>query len=393
MRKWISTLLMVFLIIICFFAPFGASEVKAAGENTSKSPTDNVYYAAILRGQSRVYYAVSGVSQYWFTDTADLGKTDSGVQRLSEKPSFIALTSENMCGLAVGKRNEFCNENRLRGALATLTINGYGDVTIEVSNGVTVTNTIFYYIVADYSANGKMLYCQGNNMCENSKFIGAGSNWSNLDKNGSTMIFSTNDDAGFVKTEKDGGALRYTGYNIINNMPKTYFDVAKLSGAYVVAAMSVQYEGINYYINYDVFNDKSVFMNVGNQDAIGKRSLWYAQANAKTGEAANYTGQYLAVRAALIHRKEAPVTSNDGYNDLEAFFIDTGIPALKIIIIIMFLVTGSATMINIVKASDEPDTRRSEIKRFIGLFTGAFAVYLILEFYDEFIDIVSGWIG
>ena len=57
----------------------------------------------------------------------------------------------------------------------------------------------------------------------------------------------------------------------------------------------------------------------------------------------------------------------------------------------LFLVLGAINVVAIIQASDEPANRRALIKRLIGMFVGALIIYLILEFYQDIIEIVLDW--
>jgi hypothetical protein len=96
----------------------------------------------------------------------------------------------------------------------------------------------------------------------------------------------------------------------------------------------------------------------------------------------------IASNAALIKPVgEHGSKNNRGVSLMENFFENTLRPLLIIAIGILFVIVGTHTGVTIVKSSDEPEVRSAAIKKFIGLFVGAFLIAMILVFYK---DIITG---
>ena len=99
-------------------------------------------------------------------------------------------------------------------------------------------------------------------------------------------------------------------------------------------------------------------------------------------------------KAPLSERKEGSYSINDinqnnGFALMEGFFEETLRPILIIAIGVLFVIVGTHTGVTIVKSSDEPEVRSAAIKKFIGLFVGAFIIMMILIFYKDIITAIQ----
>jgi len=392
MKGFISKVLILLFIGVMFLIPFDSSSVKAA-----QSLNQVVYYQSLVESGSK-QTALTVVSQYRYKITNDMGRTDSDgnpLSGLATKSSFDSINSDNICtNFNVGG---VCAGGKLPGSLATLTISADGDVVFALANGVELENLHFYYIIANMDGGMNQLYCSKTSMCEEAKIISSVQNvytkWTNQTNAGNMWYGSYSIKDNFSVSESASGVVTYKNYNLIDKMSASLASQAKTHGAYVVSAYSVKYNNKTYYVNYDLVERSAPFKSVGNESSSSvQNAMTCSSPTSKTG-CTNLVDTVSKAAALITSPMGAGPTASEGYGVVHEFFVHTGIPILKIIIILMFLITGTMTMIHIVQASDEPEVRRSEIKRFIGLFTGALVIYLILLFYEEIIAMVSGWLS
>ena len=104
-----------------------------------------------------------------------------------------------------------------------------------------------------------------------------------------------------------------------------------------------------------------------------------------------FTFMLMLFTPSLVSARERGET-NAGFAIMGNFFEETLRPILIIAIGILFAIVGTHTGVTIVKSSDEPEVRREAIKKFIGLFIGAFVIAVILIFYKDIIEIVRKYI-
>ena len=187
-------------------------------------------------------------------------------------------------------------------------------------------------------------------------------------------------------------------------MSPTYLDLANKYGAYVIVGGSIGYLSNTYYLNYNIDDEEYwKFSSVGNvyenetlsHEEMTSYNMRLCKQNLTDQNGCGGvvgTSSSVSSHAVLIFNPN--ITDDNGkesYTKINNYFTNTVIPILKVVVVMLFLIFGTTTIVKIVHASDEPALRRSLISKLIGMFIGAVIIYLILQFYEDIIEIVSGW--
>jgi hypothetical protein len=269
-----------------------------------------------------------------------------------------------------------------------------GYVTIYLSNEVELTNLRFYHILPVKN----QLYCDINNgssivvgICENAKTVyknaSGVSNWSDKSKYGNFVYRSEIGlEEDFEKSTSPTGARTYSNFNILNDLEGSTREAALDKGIYFVSSMTVKYKGSTYYIGDYTLDDK-VFTSIGNETT----ATLTGSVNSYAGTSHSSDGVTVVSQvAALLRPFDARgINDNEGTKMLNNYFVETVMPVIIIVVGILFLVVGAMTGVKIVQTSDEPDERRNQIKKLVGIFIGAVAIALIFMFYKNIIEAIS----
>ena len=410
MKKFIYKGCILLFIFMIMLVQFDMTQVKAA--EATKEVT-SYYQAIVLNDLNGKYSGFTAVSQYYYKtpNFADpyVGKrndvaTDNAKYK-NEAAKFYydfkgvpSSGGEFNCNVVFGTSGEplhpnkaLCNKTELNGDLFTLAITNYGNVKIHVQNGVNIANIRFYYIIAGYLNDAQLFGSNtSSTVAQNAKKILAdNSNWKSKSKTGGSLVFTSSNMAGFTEKSLEGGGKIYKGFNIIDNMDSNYADLAKEYGAYIITAASISYKDKLYTLN----NTNSTFDIVGNiisEYGYERTGGSYTYCENVAGEGCTTNLTIVSKAAVLVYPGDKEKESV-GYTKMEKYLDSVIIPALQVILIILFMVVGTTTVVTIVKASDEPEVRHSNIKKLIAMFVGTVVVFFLLMFYKEIIEIVRGW--
>ena len=405
MKRFIANLYLFILCCVLVY-PFNIKEVSAAEEDIG---SNYVYYQALV-SKNNTYKSFSAVSQFFYTNTAHLGKT--GVDGESNLPianrsTFSSLydvggNQETLCSVFSNYASDlYCNNGIIK-PLASLKISATGLVSMKLSNEVTLGSLQIYYLLANRVGDlNQHMYCQNSNgttkICDNATHVistsnGANAgNWSNRTKDGVGMHFTevsiTNK---FTKTETQIGETIYSGYDIFKDMEQGMAELAEASGVYVLTSFSVKYGERMYYVNNYALKKTFSSEATANINATTYKSVIInsnpTDVNSNSGQAINQ----IPSNAALVKpATDSSNKNNRGFALMENFFEDTLRPILIIAIGVLFVIVGTHTGVTIVKSSDEPEVRKEAIKKFGGLFVGAFTIAIILIFYKDIITAVK----
>jgi hypothetical protein len=395
MKKIISKTLVLLVSIIYCLIPLSPNLVKAATSTNTSNEPNIVYYQSIVQSSlsnSGGFSSINVVSQYHYKSTSSLDSINN-----KNVNTFTSLTNSSICGLSTfsSYASGLCNnDSTLKGALATLKIDNYGNITMTLGNDVELTNLRIYYIIANRS-NETRLFCDDNNICPNAKNItktDGTSNWKNFSKTGNMVYTQSTIGDSFTSSTTSSGT-NYSGFNIFSNMSSTWRDYASGPGVYVVTSFSISYNGKNYYANNYTIDSKT-FNNIGSTSSNAAETQAYLTCTKATEYSCEDNIDSVTKAAALVKMDEtSTTTSNVGVSAAWTFY-DTYVKTIVVIVVgVMFVVTGTSTIVTIVKSSDEPEVRSSEIKRLIGLFTGAVTIALILYFAKDIVIAISGLFG
>ena len=398
----ISSFLFMMTILM---VQFNVKSVSAEEEETVVS-----YYQAIV-GSSNNATELSGftaVSQFYYKNAGQIGqKDDEGETKsaISAKGagSYYNLDSD-VCNKVFksGSADTYCNDkNNIKPAIAKLTITNHGDVEVYVGTNVSVANLQFYYVIANQSNQAQLFCSSSGTICDGAKQIKADENnmgaWKSYNRSGGDMVYNdSNIDGVFNKRIHATGGVTYDKFNIVTNMKPEYAELAKKYGVYVVTTLAVRYVYSNteymYYLNYGIQN--TTFADVDNLSSNSLSNVNVcSKDNVRVENGCTAYPNSVSKAALLVKPSPDVVATNRGYNQISDYMNSTIIPITKIVVIMLFLVVGTTTVVTIVKSSDEPEVRHASIKKFITLFVSAVVVYLVLEFYPEIEVAVRGWFG
>ena len=377
--KWRYKILRCLLILSFLFPIVATTTVSRVSAAENFEDKFIVMYQGIVTysGSKNTFSSFSSVSQRYHTSNGTLATTNN--------PS---LDGETICSKTPS--TDYCNgENKLNSYIAFLRMSSDGDIVINltVANEATIKKLRIFYIVNDAS-NDMLLYCDYNTICPRAKIVSSDSQNSNWRNSAKTGTFEISDLESYFSVSRNDTRYRYSGFNVFNNMNAYQASLAKEKGVYVIISMDISFMIRNREGNINTY--KYI-----NNDSIGFESVGDEYANnvytTNSGQKYNTVVQ----NAALIKPSKSTYDPNDSaaYREFKDFFDGTLRYIIIAVIGVMFLVTGSMTVVTIVKSSDEPEVRSSSIKKLIALFTGALTVALILLFYNQIIDIVSGWFG
>lgn len=403
MKRLISKIIILSFISMILCIPLSSSSVKvdAASDNivlmqafaTNETPVS----------ADTIITSINAVSQYYWKNTSEIGKKDENgnlKSAIEVKSKFTGINENTVCTtanlLASTQKKDLCKDNSLKGTLAILTMTSNGDIRIEVQSGAELKQVQIRYIIANKAGEGQ-LYCNNSNdLCPRAaKTYGNNStNWVGKDASGNFLTYNSSIgfEGPFRVSDVAGGKVLFSNYNVIEKMPANNREQAETYGAYVVISTTISYGGKDYFVNsnrIDNNGDRYDFASIGNDNNNALMQVVTCNNPYKSACADNIS--VVSSVAALIRSPSSDPTADENYNSFVEAFEKDYVPVIKVIVIIMFFVTGGATMINIIKASDDPEERSSQIKRFVWMFIGAAIIYLILEFYDEVIDVVAGW--
>lgn len=414
MRKFLTSILL-FVVCSTFCSAFfvaGNNKVVAADVDSA----NYVYYAGFAKDADTSManiFAYSVVSQYFYKNLDNLsgkGSNKETLEYVKESNQYNSINTdsneickfsgfENLC-VKVGKTKKLLN-------LASIAITNGGHVSVDLQNGVIINSLRLFYIVADSSGEA-LTYCSNkadNNICDGAKRVAHGnSTWKNAGKYQKMVFSQSSMESIFNYSEEESGIKHFTGFNIFEQMDGTQAKLAQSAGAYVIPYMSITYKGVEYYLNGNLINEVVFDNNIGNHDTKKTYAVFKnPQANAAIVDeifdacistSLSESGKArltLSSRAALIMPSNtAGSGGNSALNILMKFFKDNLQPIIMVVVGIMFVIGGISTGINIVKSGDEPETRRQEIKKLVGLITALVAIELILYFYEEIIDAIMG---
>ena len=320
--------------------------------------------------------------------------------------NFVISAMDPFCGpenrdnkvdsfFGLANNREYFNKN-----IAYLKLTDKGNVTISVANGVTLSGLQLFYIVPIVTEAGTQLLCPGNadNICTRAKSLSdVSSNWKDTARVGTLNFSGSSINNVFEKSSSSRGGEIYSGFNIFDEMSSTYSSLAKTlvddgdpypPGIYVTSVFTVSYipsgksESVTYNVNGRIREFE--FTSIGNtgDSAASSHSVSYVIGTTTVNTVSNI--------AALITQTETKENSKMRSEFMEIFnkYVK---PIAYAVIGIMFVVTGTMTVITIVKSSDEPEVRSAGIKRLIVLVTGAVVVFLVIALFEPIVTAVSGW--
>lgn len=395
MKKFVSRFFLVLICCMMCIIPFESKPAKAAAIDASEI----VYFQSIVKTNVEgSFAAITAVSQRYYKSSASLGQENTIENSVGTKAAFTSVHEESVCSMFSSDLVGLCDAGKLNGPLADLKMTKNGDISLTLATDVKIGNLRIYYITAGRSGeaqlfctqeNGGYQVCEKANTVYNKNNVNNKSNWKNYSKSGEMVYSATTIEGPFTKSVTSSGKTTYTEFNLFKQMNPTYEEYAENSGVYVVISFSVIYSGVTYYVN-DYTLDSKTFTSIGDMSNSKETQLIRINGPTQKNLVDNVTS--VTKNAALV--KVSSSLSPDGskgFNTINGEFKDWMVPVIAIVIGIMFVVSGTMTGVTIVKSSDEPEVRRDAIKRLIGLFIGALAVYLILFFYEDIIKVISGF--
>lgn len=390
-----KTLSILFLFILCSIVTV-IPQTNIVNAATKDDFGDVVYYQAIVKKYKTNDSPLRGVtviSQNYY-------KNDSMQTIEMEDGNFKPLTNTELCNNYSDIKSS-CNNNS-PGALAELKINNFGDFDIQLQPNVEIANLRIYYIIANRS-NEAQLFCTGSDLCEKAKKIkneNGTSNWKSYSSSGNFVYTTSTIGSAFEKVEYSSGGVGYVDFNIFDKMQQNYSQLAAATsgeegslaiGLYVVTSMTIKYNDTDYYVN-DYTLAKKTFSSIGSMEGTNPIRQIITNNNPTQKGVSDSVLTVTNNAALIIPKTGVDASSNKTYNTANQYFKDTLRPIFSVVIGIMFIITGGMTTITIVKSSDEPEVRRSAIKKLIGLFTGALIIVLIMWYYETIINVVNGFI-
>ena len=408
MKKFWSLIITFLLILIMM--PVGSSPASAA----ISMPEDKLFvmYGAVVQNSG------GGYSSLYATKQSLTKSSDSYNAGTTTGPSLTGtahVTTNLVSVVDYPYSNQlFHTENGstiLNSTLAFFAMDYEGTITIGLQNEIEVERLNIYYIIAGTtstpSSQSPMVMCkQGGtvSLCNHAKRIISSDasltgSWKSVNKHNSTMSYSegTLESAGFNKMPETAGGRKYVGFNVIENMSEANKRLAYGNGAFVVITMSVRRADTDdvYYINsalptYMVFDslsasslgETSTHANVL-ADATKNKPADLADYNNKN----NSIGKSIDRHAALIDSSPDSIDREGLDEMLEQF--DTYVKPIVIIALgVLLIVRGTMLSIAIIKASDEPEVRKENIRHLITLFVSLLLIMAIIWFLHPIIDVM-----
>lgn len=371
MKKFIFKFLILLICIVSMTMP-SASNTKVSAY-TVTNLRDYVYYMGLtssgqkLLAVSQKYYTGSGVG--------NTGKDSGPIEEKSGENTYFDLTPRKVNDTLYGvceKISAACsNEN-----IVSVYMDAIGNISLDIARGVEFKTLRIYYIMAN-NISDQHLFCDSVTICDNAKtVISNSSNWKNVNKYGKHLIISGNEINSMFEVSVGDTENIYSGYNLFANLESQYVQLANSSGLYVTMDITVKY-GANEYTVNDL--SAASFSSVGNRENSAVLST-------------SRTSVVSSSAALIKNARNVDVHTNSTFIQINEFFQTTLRPILLVAIGILFVTVGTMTGIKIIKSSDEPEVRRDSIKKFIGLFIGAFAIALILLFYESIIEVIAGFL-
>lgn len=374
MKKLISKF---FVLLICLF-----SLVIPSGERVSGYTVENYRNYVYYLGLNSNGETLLAVSQKYYTGTGvgNTGKDSGPLLEKSGEKTYFDLTPRKVKS---GKEYQYygvcekltgaCNHD---GNIVSLYMDAIGNISLDIATGVEFKSLRIYYIMAN-RVGKEHLFCDSSSICDAAKTVtGSGSSWKKTNKYDQNLIINGSMiNSNFEVTVGETSNI-YSGYNLFNNLHSQYLSLSDSSGLYVTMDLEVEYNNVTYKIN-DL--SKASF------DTVGNRSNSAVLSTSRTSD--------VSQSAALIRNaRNIDIHTNSTFIQINEFFQTTLRPILLVAIGILFVTVGTMTGIKIIKSSDEPEVRSDAIKKFIGLFIGAFAIAMILLFYEDIIDVISGFL-
>ncbi len=395
MKKLFSLFCIFMMCSVFCLTSFKIDSVKA--DDVVNVASSDIVYKMYLESNNKAiyqvhqYYRKSGLDGFMEAEKYNISKIVSDGVKVSENPLP-------------------------NGGLASFYMNKNGKVVLGTANGVEIVNLRFYYIIAN-STNTTPAFCKNDRadqehdqtkthmLCENSLTVGPNqngfTNWKNNAVINNLSYTKSQINNEFTVTTDEVGKKTYVGYDIFENIPSSYVDIAKKSGIYVVAGMSVSFSGKEYLINeymldnsefkFDLFskaflddaNNKITFSNFTKQ---GETNIY----NSGKHEVTELTK--LAVLVVPSGSLADDARKKESMSKITTFWEETLRPIVIFAVGILFVVVGATTGATIVKSSDEPEVRNQAIKKLIGLFIGVLVIELLLIFYPDIVEIVRSFI-
>ena len=407
MKKFWS-LIITFLLILMMM-PVGSASVNAA----LAVPEDKTYvmYGAVVQNSSGGYSSLYAIKQSLGKDDTNYNAgTTTGPSLMGNKHVTDQLVNAVESRYASQLFHTESGSTILNSTLAFFAMDYQGQMTISLQNEIEVERLNIYYIIAGTtstpSSQSPMVMCkQGGSvtLCNHAKRILSSDasltgSWKSVNKHNSTMSYSegTLVSAGFNKITEDSGARRYVGFNVIENMSEANKRLAYANGAFVVVSMSVRATGSDtlYYINTAVPS----YMEFEARSGSGYSSTTYANvlADATRNKEVdlesyihknNQNGKLVDRHAALIDSSPEGIDTEGLDEMLEQF--DTYVKPIVIVALgVLLIVRGTTLSIAIIKASDEPEVRKENIKHLVTLFISLLLVMVIIWFLHPIIDVM-----
>ena len=373
MKKIIFRLFMLLVCLVSMVVPGKANTVSAY---TVSNYRTYVYYMGLTSGGNSLF----AVSQKYYTGSGigNIGK-DTGPIKEKSGDSYDDLTpvktqsgeSKGLCA----KIPAACDNSNI----FSLYMDSSGNIDLDVASGVEVESLSIYYIMAN-SLESQHLFCSSQTICGSAKKItSTDSNWRKENKYGQRLVMSDDSFSSFFSSGESGvGGTVYSGFNLFSNLDTQYVSLSHSSGIYVTMEAVIKHNNQKYTINkLSEYN----FSSIGNTSG----SKVY---NASTGAA-----EVSKVAALVKHTgNTSDIYSSSTFRQINEFFQTTLRPILLIVIGVLFVTVGTMTGIKIIKSSDEPEVRQEAIKKFIGLFIGAFTIAMILLFYEDILAVIAEYL-
>ena len=411
----ILSLISVFLLILVMMP--SKTFVVHAAEESEEQEFKIVAYGGVVLNSNGFYSGVYAVKQALFKVPSAYSNTSSGPSQLTGAadltPSNMASSDSMKWAKSDSDFNVF-DGSKMKAELAYFTMDSGGNVTISLQNEVKVERLNFYYIIAGNTSHvnspTSMIMC-GSSICQHARNIISADttktgSWQTSGKSG---IMSYNEGSltaiGFEKQVNTTGAVKYSGFNVIENMSEGNKRSAVSLGAFVVITMSIRNlsepEGMNndnvYYVN-STLPSNMTFDRITQNDSGSTKVFGNIYSNAKQNtsesfynEKNNAIGKNVDRFAALVHN--LPVSStNAGMEKLLEQFDSYVKPVIEIGLGVLLVVRGTMLIVAIIKASDEPDVRRDNIKHLVTLFITVLLIMVIIWFMKDIINIIADFI-
>lgn len=412
--KKIWSLITTFLLILIMIP---ATPVKADDDFSSTL----VMYGAVVQNGEGGYSSLYAIRQALYKPIENYisqTNTPSPVSNPGHVTDWSRADGLSWAKQTTPRKTNVFDGNVLKTTLAYYTVDVSGNMSIVLQNEVIVERLNIYYIIAGITDNTEsetsMVMCRkttGAGLCNHAKMISSpdstiSGSWQTTNKNNKAMSYSEANltAIGFDKSVKTSGTTVYSNFNIIDNMSKANKDHTISLGAYVVVTMSVRNgaepEGTGndnvYYINSMMPTHVS-FTNVttGNSSATTYGNV-FTDANFMREDAAyntrnNDIGLHVDRFAALINNAPSAL-DNEGLQTMLEYFEEYIKPIVIIGLGIFLIVRGTLLIIAIIKASDEPEVRKENIKHLVTLFVSLAIIILLVWNMKDIIEILAEFI-